>query len=158
MSTAIDNFTKQLHDNLEAVENRAKSFKDSIQSTTEKTQVEIQSKLDEAKTNLDAKKQEFDDYRAKLKTQFDEKESEVKSNIEEWKTSRELKKLEHRADKAEDYANTAIFLAMATMEEAEKATLEAIAARRDAEAAAGDTEKPISSVNLKVKPLAEVLP
>jgi len=140
MSTTIDNFTKQLHDNLEAVENRAKAFKDSIQSVTEKTQGEIQSKLDEARTNLEAKKQEFDEYRAKIKTQFEQKESEVKSNIEEWKTSRELKKLEERADQAEDYANTAILLAMATMEEAEKATLEAIAARRDAKTAAGTGE------------------
>jgi hypothetical protein len=137
MSVAIDNFTKQLHDNLEAVESRAKSLKESIQSVPKKTQAEIQSKFDEAKTTLDAKKQEFDEYRAKFKTQFEEKESEVKSNIEEWKVSREVKKLEHRADKAEGYANTAIFLAMAMMEEAEAATLEAIAARRDAETAAG---------------------
>jgi tellurite resistance protein len=65
----------------------------------------------------------------------------VKSSVEEWKTSRKVKKLEHRADKAENHANTATFLAMATMEEAEKATLEAIAARLDAEVAAGNMEK-----------------
>ncbi|MGA9377719.1 MAG: hypothetical protein WBV73_02865 [Phormidium sp.] len=140
MSTTIDNFTKKLHDNLEAVEDRVKSLKESIQSAPKKTQVEIQLKLDEVKINLEAKKQEFDDYRAKLKTQFEEKESEVKSHVEEWKTGRETKKLEHRADKAEEYAATATFLAIATLEEAQKATLEAIAARLDAEAAAGTTE------------------
>lgn len=140
MSTAIDNFTKQLHDNLEAVEDRAKSLKNHIQSFPGETQAEIQSKLDEAKTNLGAKKQEFDDYRAKLTTQLAEKEAEVMSNIEEWKTSREIQKLEHRADKAEDYAATMIFLAMATMQEAEEATLAAIAARLDAEAAGEITE------------------
>lgn len=134
MSIAIDNFTKQLHDNLEAVEDRAKSLKKSIQSAPKKTQAEIQLKLDEAKTNLEAKKQEFDDYRAKLKTQFAEKESEVKSHVEEWKTNREVKKLERRADKSEDYATTSTFMAMAMMEEAEKAILEAVAARLDAEA------------------------
>lgn len=139
MSTAIDNFTKQLHDNLEAVEARVKSLKESIQSAPKKTQAEIQSRLDEAKTTLDAKKQEFDEYRAKLKTQFEEKESELKSNVEEWKASREVKKLEHRADKAEDYAATLIFLAMTTIEEAEEATLAAMAARLDAKAASGTT-------------------
>jgi len=137
MSTAIDNFTKKLHDNLEAIEDRAKSLKKSIRSIPEKTQAEIQAKLDEAKANLDAKKQEFDEYRAKLKTQFEEKESEVKSNVEEWKTSREVKKLEHRADHAESYADTAPFLAMMTIEQAEEAGLAAIAARLDAETAAG---------------------
>ncbi len=136
MSAAIDNFTNQLHDRLEAIEERAKALRKGIQSIPKETQAEIQSKLDGVKSNLDAKKQEFDEYRAKLKTQFDAKEAEVKSQVEDWKTRREVTKLEQRADQAESYANTAIFLAMATMEEAEKATLEAIAARQDAETAA----------------------
>jgi hypothetical protein len=126
---------------LEAVEDRLKALKKSIQSAPRKTQSEIESKLDEAKKQLDSKKQEFEHYRARLKTQFEEKESEVKSHVEEWKASREVKKLEHRADQAEGYANTTIFLAMATMEEAETATLAAIAARLDAEAAAGTPAK-----------------
>lgn len=136
MSTTVDNFTKKLHDNLEVVEERVKSLRDSLQSVPKKTQDEIQSKLDEAKATLESKKQEFDEYRAKLKTQFEEKESELKSDVEEWKSSRKVKKLEHRADKAEDYAATAIALSVATIEEAEEATLAAIAARLDAEAAA----------------------
>jgi hypothetical protein len=141
MSTTIDNFTKQLHDSLEAVEDRAKLLKESVKSAPKKTQAEIESKLDEAKTKLEAKKQEFDEYRTKLKTQFEEKESEVKSHVEEWKASRKVKKLEHRADKAEDYAATAIFLAMAAMEEAEEATLAAICTRLDVETAAGTVKK-----------------
>jgi hypothetical protein len=141
MSTTIDNFTKQLHDNLEAAEDRLKSLKESIQSVPKKTQTEIQLRLDEVKAALDAKKQEFDDHRAKLKTQFEEKESEVMSTIEEWKANRAVKKLEHRAEKAEDYATTVTFLAVAMMEEAEKATLEAIASRLDAKAAAEAPEK-----------------
>ena len=141
MSIAIDNFTKKLHDNLEAVDNRIQSLKTSIQSIPKKTQSEIQSKLHEAKANLDAKKHEFDEYRVKLKTQFEEKDSEVKLNIEEWKENREVKKLEHRADKAEDYAATAVSLAIAAFDEAEKVTLEAISARLDAEAATSDTIK-----------------
>lgn len=149
MSTTIDNFTKQLHDNLEAVEDspkatlreRAKLLKKSIKDTTKKSQAEIETSLEEAKASLEAKKQEFDEYRAKLKIQFEEKESEVKANVEEWKIDREVKKLEHRAAKAEDYAATAIFLAMAAMEEAEEATLSAISTRLDAEVAAGNSKE-----------------
>jgi chromosome segregation ATPase len=102
MSTVIDNFTAQLHDNLEAVEDRAKSLNKNIKSATKKNQAEIQSKLDEAKVSLAAKKQEFDEHRAKLKTQFEDKKTEVKSSVDEWKANREVKKLEHRAEKAED--------------------------------------------------------
>ncbi|WP_373547130.1 hypothetical protein [Chamaesiphon sp.] len=141
MSTAIDNFTSQLHDNLEAVEDRAKSLNKSIKSATKKNQAEIQSKLDEAKASLAAKKQEFDNYRAKLKTQFEEKEAEVRSSVDEWKASREINKLEHRAEKAEDYAATSVYLALAMMEEAEAATLTAICNRMDAQVAAGHPKK-----------------
>jgi predicted nucleic acid-binding Zn-ribbon protein len=119
MSTAIDRFTSQLHDNLAAVEDRANSLKHNIKAATKKNQVEIQSQLDEAKASLAKKKKEFEDYRAKLKTQFEDKESEMQSSVDEWKASREVKKLEHRAEKAEDYAATSVYLAMAMMEEAQ---------------------------------------
>jgi hypothetical protein len=134
MSIAIDNFTKQLHDNLEAVESRAQAIKDSIQSAPRKTQAEIQAKLDDAKKTLDAKKTEFETYRSTLKAQLDEKESEIKGNVEEWKHNREVKKLEYRADRAELHASTTIVLALAAMEQSEEAILAAIAARFDAEA------------------------
>lgn len=141
MSVAIDNFTKQLHDNLEAIENRAKLLREDLQAAPKKTQTEIQLQLDKAQEAVDAKKHEFDEYRIKLQTQFEEKEAEVLSTVEEWKKSREVKKLAHRADKAESYATTVTLLAMATMEEAEKATLEAIAARLDAEVAMNPPQK-----------------
>jgi hypothetical protein len=132
MSVTIDNFTKQLHDNLEMLEDRATKMKASMQAAPQKTQAEIELRLDEVKANLADRKHEFDEYRAKLKTQFEERESEVKLTVDEWKSSRQVKKLEHRAEKAEDYATTATFLAVAMMEEAEKATLQAISARLDA--------------------------
>lgn len=141
MSTTTDNFTQQLLNSLEAVEDRAKSLKESIRSVMKKTQSEIQSTLDEAKIKLNAKKYEFDEYRAKLKTQFEEKESEMKSDVEQWKINREVRNLEHRAYRAEDYAATAISLAMASMEEAEAATLKAICARLDVETATATMEK-----------------
>jgi hypothetical protein len=65
----------------------------------------------------------------------------VQSSVDEWKASREVKKLEHRAAKAEDYAATSVYLAMAMMEEAEAATLTAICSRMDAEAANGNSKK-----------------
>jgi hypothetical protein len=140
MNITVENFTKQLHDGVEKVENLAKLLKEDIRSATQKNQAEIQSKLEAAKLKIEAKKQEFAEYRVKLQSQFEEKEAELKSTVEEWKANREVKKLEHRADRAEDYAATAIFLAMAMMEEAEAATLEAICTRLDAEAAVENTK------------------
>jgi transcriptional regulator CtsR len=133
MSTTIEKFAKQLHDNLEMVEERVKSLRDNIQSVPRQPHIEIQSKLDQAKANLSNKKREFEGYRAKLQIQFEEKESELNSNIEEWKSWREISQMEIHTDNAENYAAKATYLAIATMEEAEKAILEAIAARLDAE-------------------------
>jgi hypothetical protein len=65
----------------------------------------------------------------------------VKSNVKEWKARREVKKLEHRSDRAEDYAATSTAVAMEAMEEAEEATLEALSTRLDAEAATGNKKK-----------------
>jgi hypothetical protein len=141
MSITIDNFTKQLHDNLEMLEDRATNLKESIQGAPKKTQAEIEHRLDEVKASLSDKKNQFDEYRARLKVQFEERESEVKSTVDEWKSGRQVKKLEHRADKSEEYATTSTFLAMAMMEEAEKATLEAISARLDATSAAEMAKK-----------------
>lgn len=133
MSTKIDNFNKQLHHKLEEVEDWAKSLKESMKSSTKKTQSEIQEKLDIAKAKLNAKKQEFDGYRLKFKTQLEEKESEVKSDVEQWKADREIQKLDYRADRAEDYAATVLAVAIASMQEAEAAILEAILSRGDVE-------------------------
>ena len=133
MSTIIEKFAKQLHDNLEMVEERVKSLRDNIQSVPKQPHIEIQSKLDQAKANLSNKKREFECYRAKLQIQFEEKESELNSNVEEWKSWREISQMEIHAYNAENYAAKATYLAIATMEEAEKAILEAIAARLDAE-------------------------
>ena len=135
MSTIIEKFAKQLHDNLEMVEERVKSLRDNIQSVPKQPHIEIQSKLDQAKANLSNKKREFEGYRAKLQIQFEEKKSELNSNVEEWKSWREISQMEIQADNAENYATKATYLAIATMEEAEKAILEAIAARLDAEIA-----------------------
>ncbi len=135
MSTTIDKFTKQLHNNLEIVEESVKSLRDNIQTVPKQPHVEIQSKLDQAKANLSAKKLEVEGYRAKLQIQFEEKESELNSNDEEWKSWQEINQLELHADKAEDYAVRATYLAFEIMEKAEKAILEAIAARLDAEIA-----------------------
>jgi hypothetical protein len=64
-----------------------------------------------------------------------DKKEEVDSQIQEWKTNHEMHKLEKRADKAEDYAVAAIEFSAACVAEADLATLEAIAARMDAEGA-----------------------
>ena len=67
MSKAINNFTQQLHDNLEASEDRVKSIQDSIKSASQKTQTEIQLRLDEVKAALEAKNTNLNNIEPKFK-------------------------------------------------------------------------------------------
>ena len=64
-----------------------------------------------------------------MKTRIEAKKGETRSQIDEWKTNREHKKLENRAQDSEDYAAWAVYVAAASIDEAEAATLEAIEAR-----------------------------
>lgn len=57
------------------------------------------------------------------------KKSELHSQIDEWKAKREVEKLVSRADRAENYAASAIVFAAAAVQEAQIAVLEAIEAR-----------------------------
>lgn len=138
MSEKIDQFTNALRDRLTKVDERIKSFKDSVDSANAKAQADIHTKLDKAKADFDARKHEAEEVHNRIKANIEEKKSETEAKIEEWKHQREVKKLEKRAERAENYAAERTWLAMLTIEEAEYAALEAIAARIEAdEVAAG---------------------
>src|SRR6187200_833933 len=55
------------------------------------------------------------------------------AKIAEWKTKREVAHLKSRADNAETYAAAAAVIALASVDEAEQAALEAWLARKDVE-------------------------
>ncbi len=104
MSENIDNFTNNLRDKLNEIDDRLLSVKRTIESASEETQATIESKLNGVKAKLETKQHEFNAYRTKLKELASEKQAEVKSKVEEWKTKREIEKLNRRADRAENYA------------------------------------------------------
>jgi len=72
---------------------------------------------------------------ADIKERADEKKAATSDKITEWKSKRELSKLQGRADKAERYAAAASAVAVAALDEAEEASLEAWLARQDANSA-----------------------
>ena len=59
--------------------------------------------------------------------------AEVEEQVTEWKAKRQTDKLEKRAERAEEYAETCVAVALASAAEAEEAILEALAARMDAD-------------------------
>lgn len=113
MSEQIDNFTNNLRDKLNDIDDRLSSVKLTLELASKEAQATIESKLKEVKARLETKRQEFNTYRIDLKRQAEEKQAEVKSKVEAWKTNREIEELNRRADRAEDYAAGEIVVAMA---------------------------------------------
>jgi hypothetical protein len=60
---------------------------------------------------------------------------EAAATVEEWKRKQDAEKLEQRAKDAEEYAEAATAVVTLAQEEARAAALDAIEARREAEAA-----------------------
>jgi hypothetical protein len=135
MSERVDKFCDGLRDRLNAIEARVETIKANVQALPGKAEKAVQDKVDEARAKLQAQKERIDKTRADLRTWAEHKKAETRAMIREWKAKREAKKLNARAERAEAYAEAAAVVALATIDEAEEAMLEAALARMDADAA-----------------------
>jgi hypothetical protein len=106
-----------------------------MEESRKNTEAAIETQLDKIKTDFEARTREAESARAEVQAYVDEKKGETEAKIKEWKTNRELGKLEKRADNAEEYAAYCILVAMAAVDEAEVAILEAVVARRESDEA-----------------------
>src|SRR4051794_32034124 len=123
MSAKVDQFCDNLRDRLNTMEARLTSFKTTVQALPEQSQKVVQAKLDEARHELQAQKEHIDQTRAGLEARVQEKLTETKEAIGRWKAKRETQKLNHRAERAEEYATFAIDFAAYAINEAEEAIL-----------------------------------
>jgi hypothetical protein len=130
MSTNLDEMGKKLHAKLDSGINQLKAAKAHLEDIQKGTETAIQTKLKAAKETLEAKKQ---DAKARMEEFVESKKGETQAAVAEWKASRDRKKLERRAERAEKYAEACIAVALSSIEESEVAILDAIAARRDAD-------------------------
>lgn len=95
----------------------------------------MQSHLDRVHKRVEQGRAKIAAAQADIKGWADEKKAATSDKIAEWKAKRELTKLQGRADKAERYAAAASAVAVAALDEAEEASLEAWLARQDANSA-----------------------
>ena len=130
MSDKVRKFCDGVHEKLESLTGRMDSLKLNLGTSWHS----LQAKLDEVRHKGDATKQVVAESRAKLEQWMTEKNAEVKGVIDRWVENREMERLVARAQKAEDSAVMAIMIAEASIDDAERMILEAIAARLDAEA------------------------
>jgi hypothetical protein len=135
MSARVDKFCDGLRNRLNTIESRVESFKANVQALPTKVEKAVQEQIGEARAKLQAQKERIEKARADLKAWAEHKKAATQATIREWKAKGEAKRLSARADLAEGYAEAAAVVALASIDEAEEAMLEAALARMDADAA-----------------------
>lgn len=136
MSEKVDAFCNNLRDHLNAVEERLNRVKGNIQAASNESREALEAKKKKIEAHYEADKHKVEEAKAKAANWVEEKKTETDAKIEEWKINREIHKLEKRADRAEDHATSAIYIAAVAVDEADLSILEAVAARMIADEAA----------------------
>lgn len=131
MSDKAFNFYDSVHEKLGSLEGRMDLLKLNIGTTWHC----VQEKPDEVRCVREEAKQSVTEARANMEAWFREKKADEESTVDQSVENLETQKLTARAQRAEDCAGIAIDIAQASIDDAERMLLEAIAARRSAEAA-----------------------
>ena len=135
MNEKIDNFWKELHTKLDGADKRFKDLKASAKGATEKAKVEAKAQLAALESRAKEQHAKVQSDEAKTRAWLEEKKTGTSEKIAAWKSQRDVKKLAAHADGTEQYAVASMRLAAAAVDEAERAAVEAVVARMDAEAA-----------------------
>ncbi len=135
MGERIDQFCENLRIKLTSIDNNMESLKAKIDSKARTAEQDVRSRLDDVDKRIEQDRTKVAAAQTDIKKWVDERKATTSEKIAEWKSKRELAKLGSRADSAERYAAAAAVVALAAVDEAEQASLEAWLTRRDAESA-----------------------
>jgi predicted nucleic acid-binding Zn-ribbon protein len=135
MGARIDQFCQDLRQKLTIADSGLDGLKAKINGKALHVEQDVQNHLDRVNNRLEQGRAKVAAAQADIKEWADEKKVATSDKIAEWKAKREVSKLQGRADKAERYAAAASAVAVAALDEAEEASLEAWLARQDADLA-----------------------
>jgi hypothetical protein len=129
----------QLYENLRVKLANTKSHIDSINAKLEakaqQAEQEAPDQLGQLQKRMEQDRSKVSAAQAEVKNWVEGRKSATAAKIAEWKAKHETSQLQNRADGAERYAAASIDIALAAIDDAEQATLEALIAQQDATAA-----------------------
>jgi hypothetical protein len=137
MGQRIDQFCEDLRQKLTMTDSGLEGLRTKISTKAAHVEQDVQSHLDRAHERIEHGRAKVTAAQTDMKNWVEERKAFTRERITEWKQKRDLGKLQSRADKAERYAAAAVDVAVAAMDEAEQASLEAWLAREDANVAQG---------------------
>jgi ElaB/YqjD/DUF883 family membrane-anchored ribosome-binding protein len=120
-------FFERVHGKLDTLEGRLESIKLNIGTTWHF----LQERLSELRQQQKTSGKDLTEARSKLQMWLSENESGTRSSIDEWVANRDTDHLAQRAQEVEENAWTAIMIAEASIDDAERMILEALSARLD---------------------------
>jgi hypothetical protein len=133
MSEKFDNFCGELRTKINDADKRIKDLKANAVVAGEKAKVEARAQLAALENKAREQKARNAAAEAKVKAWVEEKKTMTHDKIAQWKEQGDAKRLATRADLTERYAVTAMEIAAAAVDEAERAAVEAVVARMDAD-------------------------
>jgi hypothetical protein len=135
MSERIDQFCENLRIKLTSIDKSMQELKVKIDSKTQTAEQEVRTRLQTVKKRIEQDRTRLQTAQADLRKWVDDLKAASTEKIGEWKAKRDEAKLQIRAEIAERYAVAAGVVALAAVDEAEQAALEAWLARKDTDEA-----------------------
>jgi DNA-binding protein YbaB len=132
MSERIDQFYETLRLKLADVDKKLSALKAKTDAQGQNAEREMRTYLDALQKRIEQGQAKASAAQAEVAKWMEQRKAAGGAVIAEWKSKGELTKLRARADFAERYALAAIDVAVAAMDAAEEAALEAWLARHDA--------------------------
>ena len=133
MGLRIDQFCENLRQKLTMAESGIEGLKTRIDAKATHVEKDVQNHLERVHKRIDQGHAKVAAANAEMKAWVDQRKTDSSEKIAGWRAKREVAKLQGRAEGAERYAAAAIDVAVAAIDEAEQASLEAWLARQDAD-------------------------
>ena len=145
MGQRIDQFCEDLRLKLSNIDSRFGNLRAKIDGKNQQAEEAVRSHLRHVQTRIEQDRSKVSAARGKVTNWVESRRVATSDQIADWKAKRELSKLQNRAQDAEEYAAAAIDIALAAMDEAEQAALEAWLARQDADSAQAKNASAVAS-------------
>ena len=133
MSQRIDQFCENLRVKLTNIESDFHDLKAKIEAKGQHVEQGVRSHLENVQKRIEQNRGKASASQVEVKEWLEARKTATADRVADWKAKFETRKLQNRADGAERYAEAAIVVAPATVDEAERASLEAWLARHDAD-------------------------
>ena len=135
MNIKIEAFVQELRAKLDGIDKRMKGLDASTKGATAKAQDEAKVQLAMLESRVRGHRAKVQSAEAKTKAWLDEKRAATAEKIAAWRAKHDAKTLTFYANSAEDYAMATMQVVALAIDEAERAAVQAVVARMDADAA-----------------------